>query len=253
MLAKVCPRCGAQYENLKSTTCPQCFAKLLVVDEATAEELSAARAAVEQTPEFQQTKAEDDAKFNEQSFGACFGVVLIALLTLIVGIMLIVAAVRRQHRQHAHPAVAGSRGAPADTSDILTPLPVAAAAPDDLLPLAVGIYSRTEIDDTVTLPGTLTHVQHAAYGPNSRTANSVHLEDQTLDVYVLSTGRPTSEQSAFLAGVAIAAQRGPNPSGHPRLVFATEHWRYAAIGPVSGDGAAPVQFRDALAAGFRRQ
>lgn len=250
MLAKVCPRCGAQYENLKSTTCPQCFAKLLVVDEATAEELSAARAAVERTPEFQQAKAEDDEKFKEQSFGACFGVVLISLLTVVVIGVLIFIAVRRHSRPAPRPSVAGTPAAPANTSDILTPLPVAAASPDDLLPTTVGSFSRIEIDQAVTLPGTLTRVCHAAYVPK-RITNSGGAEAQALDVYVLSTGRPTPEQSAFLAGVALAAQRGPDAGGHPRLVFATEHWRYAAIGPVDGGLTLPTQFRDALAARLR--
>ena len=249
MLAKVCPRCGAQYENLKSTTCPQCFAKLLVVDEATAEELSAARAAVEQSPEFREAKAEDDEKFREQSFGACLGVVLIALLTLIVGAALIYAAVRRQHAQPAHPIPARQPGVPANTSDILTPLPVAAASADDLLPATAGPFARIETDAQVTLPGTLTRVYHAAYRPSAQTGGGTP-DAQILDVYVLSTGRPTSEQSAFLAGVALAAQRGTDSSGHPRLVFATEHWRYAVIGPLRG-GTEPSQFRDALAAIFR--
>lgn len=249
MLAKVCPRCGAQYENLKSTTCPQCFAKLLVVDEATAEELSAARAAVEQSPEFQQAKAEDDEKFKEQSFGACFGVLLISLLTVIVIAVLIYAAAHRKPNSAASP-IKGSPRISAGTSDILTPLPVAAASPDDLLPPTVGPFTRIEIDGFVTLPGTLTHVYHAAYIPSAQ-AKSRPKEAQTLDVYVLSTGRPTSEQSAFLAGVAITAQRGPNESGHPNLVFATEHWRYAAIGPLQDGMAVPHQFRDALAARFR--
>ncbi len=249
MLAKVCPRCGAQYENLKSTTCPQCFAKLLVVDEATAEELSAARAAVEQSPEFQQAKADDDEKFREQSFGACFGVVLIALLTLIIGAVLIYAAVRRQQHHAPNRRDVIGHAAPANTTDILTPLPVAAASPNDLLPATVGPFTRLETDARITLPGTLTHVYHAAYLPSAQTKHRI-TEAQTLDVYVLSTGRPTSEQSAFLAGVALAAQRGPDVGGHPRLVFATEHWRYAAIGPV-GDVTGPTQFRDALAALFR--
>ena len=96
MPAKVCPRCGAQYPNLKSTTCPECFALLVTVDDATAEELTAARAEVEQTPEFQAVKAADDERFKMQSFGACLTVAVITVVTLILGIVLLVSAAHRR-------------------------------------------------------------------------------------------------------------------------------------------------------------
>ena len=125
MAAKVCPRCGAQYQNLKSTTCPQCFAVLVPVDDETAQELTAARREVEESQEFQEVKAADDERFSEQSFGACLGVVVITLVTVILAIVLIVLAA-----QHRRPA-AKRPGMPSVVTQIKaepqTTLPVAAA------------------------------------------------------------------------------------------------------------------------------
>lgn len=127
MPAKVCPRCGEQYEDLKSTTCPQCFARLLVVDEATAEELAAARAAVVQTPEFQTAKAEDDERFREQSFGACLGVVGIFAATAVLIVVLIVVALHRYGHPHRGSAVTAPSGVGV-VDNPMTPLPVAGAS-----------------------------------------------------------------------------------------------------------------------------
>ena len=96
MTAKVCPRCGCQYENFKSTTCPQCFAILVAVDEATAGELAAARAEVERSDEFKETKLADDERFRQQSFGACLGIAGLTLVTLIVAVVLLVSAAHRK-------------------------------------------------------------------------------------------------------------------------------------------------------------
>ncbi|MDQ2798883.1 MAG: hypothetical protein M3Y13_04480 [Armatimonadota bacterium] len=220
MSAKICPRCGAQYENLKSTTCPQCFARLLLVDEATAEELSQARAQVERSPEFQEAKAEDDERFRQQSFGACLGVLGITLATVVLVIVLVSVGVRRSHHiRHAigpkTPVVVTTPAPP------LTTLPVAAASLDDVMPAAIDTFKRTERDQDVSLPGTLTRVFHAAY----QTPNG-----QTTDVYALPSGNPTSEQSVFQTGVTLAAQMQKRQT----VFFATEHWHYAALGP-NGD------------------
>ena len=143
MTAKVCPRCGSQYENFKSTTCPQCFAILVAVDEATAEEMAAARAEVERSPEFQQAKTADDERFREQSFGACLGIAALTLATVALVIVLLVSAAHRRTARHFRqtaPKVASARLEP------LTTLPVAAAALDDVLPPTIAPYSRQSCD-----------------------------------------------------------------------------------------------------------
>jgi hypothetical protein len=237
MPAKVCPRCGAQYPNLKSTTCPECFAVLVTVDDATAEELTAARAEVEQTPEFQEVKAADDERFKQQSFGACLAVIGITVLTLILGIILIVSAAHRRDH-HAPPAVA--RTAPsAPVSTPLTTLPVAAATLDDVFPPALGPYQRLSRDRKTVLPATLTLLFHAVYAlPGGR----------PLDVYALPAGRPTPEMNEFRLGLALTAQTGGD---RPLLFFATEYWRFAALG-AAGDSTGPVALRDALTGHFQR-
>jgi len=234
MPAKVCPRCGAQYPNLKSTTCPECFAILVTVDDATAAEMTAARAEVERTPEFREVKAADDERFKHQSFGACLAVVAITVVTLIFGIFLIVSGARARHHQAAPVVVRAAPPAPA----ALTTLPVAAATLGDVFPPALGPYQRAALDQKTVLPSTLTTLFHATYAPPG---------GKPLDVYAMPAGRPTSEQNEFRLGLALTAQTGGD---RPLLFFATEYWRFAALG-AAGEGAGPGQFRDALAGHFR--
>ena len=235
--AKVCPRCGAQYENLKSTTCPQCFAILVPVDDTLARQLADARAEVERTPEFQAVKAEDDEQFKQQSFGACLSVAAITVATLLLAAVLITLAARR-HAVHstAPPGAVSMRPAPAP--DPLTTLPVAAAPLGDVFPPAIGPYTRQASDSDIVLTGTLTRLFHAVYAAPDGTK---------LDVYAVPSGRPTDEQNQFRLGLTLAAQTtGPRPL----LFFATEYWRFAALGPPAAPPA-PAAFRNALAAHFR--
>lgn len=220
MPAKICPRCGAQYENLRSTTCPQCFAKLLIIDQSTAEELTAARAQVEQTPEFQEAKANDDEQFREQSFGACLGIAAIVLLTVITVIVLLVHAMHHQH----HPA---SASVPASDSlasvKTLTALPVAAASIEDVLPLTLAGFHRVNDDQEVNIPGTLTRIFHAQYTAGTN----------TLNVYAIPADRPTPELNTFQLGLALASLTGRKGKHGSTDFFATEHWRYAVAGDSS--------------------
>ncbi len=237
MLAKVCPRCGAQYENLRSKTCPQCFAVLVAVDEATAEELAAARAQVEGSPEFQQAKAEDDERFKEQSFGACLGIIALTVATLIIAVVLIAAAARHHRAVSATPAPTGPAVSIVQPEP-LTTLPVAAAGLNDVMPLQFtsvsGAWQRTESDQDIILPGTLTPIFHAVY----------HSADhQTLDAYAIPAGRPTSEQNQFRLGLTLAAQMQKQQAAP--IFFATQYWHYAAAGPADGNA-----FETALAAYF---
>ncbi len=236
MTAKVCPRCGSQYGNLKSTTCPLCFAILVAVDEATAEELSAARAEVERSPEFLETKAADDERFRQQSFGACLGIAALTLATLIAAIVLLVSAAHRHSLSHAGPSVPIT--VTAAKAEPLTTLPVAAAGQDDVLPPTIGPYKRQSVDASMVLTGTLTPLFHGVYVTPTQTL---------LDVYALPAGRPTSEQNEFRLGLTVASQLGG--VSRPALFFATEYWHFGVLS-ASGDSAAPPAFRDALAAHF---
>ncbi len=235
MTAKVCPRCGSQYENFKSTTCPQCFAILVAVDEATAEELSAARAEVEQSPEFLETKAADDERFRQQSFGACLGIAALTLVTLVVVVVLLVSAA---HRHSVSRSSLPATVTAAAKEEPLTTLPVAAAGLDDVLPSTIGPYQRQSVDAGIVLTGTLTPLFHGVY------RTPVH---KTLDVYALPAGRPTAEQNEFRLGLTVAGQMGG--ASRPALFFATEYWHLAVLA-APGDMSAPPAFRDALAAHF---
>ncbi len=235
MTAKVCPRCGSQYENLKSTTCPQCFAILVAVDEQTAEELSAARAEVERSPEFQETKLADDERFRQQSFGACLGIAALTLATLIVAVVLLVSAA---HHRTAHQASIAVVKAAAAKDEPLTTLPVAAATLGEVLPPDIGPFPRQSADAGTVLTGTLTPLFHGVYQTSAR---------KGLDVYALPAGRPTAEQNEFRLGLTVASQVGG--ASRPTLFFATEYWHFAVLA-APGDSQAPAQFRDALATHF---
>ncbi len=259
MTAKVCPRCGCQYENFKSTTCPQCFAILVAVDEQTAEELSAARAEVERSPEFQETKLADDERFRQQSFGACLGIAALTLVTLLVAVVLLVSAA---HHRAAHTASAPVVQA-AVSNEPLTTLPVAAATPAEVLPTDIGPFQRQSVDANTALTGTLTPLFHGVYAESPLTPNNggtgqemmrkslppplLGAGGRLLDVYALPAGRPTSEQNEFRLGLTVASQVGG--ASRPTLFFATEYWRFAVLA-APGDSQTPTQFRDALAAHF---
>ncbi|MEO7720110.1 MAG: hypothetical protein ABIY70_28305 [Capsulimonas sp.] len=229
MAAKVCPRCGAQYASLKSATCPTCFAKLVVVDDETAAELAAARAEIENSEEFQETKEADDEQFRQQSFGACLGVVGITLVTLILVVVLIVTAVHKygRHDKSALTAVATapiSHGAP---DDPLTELPVTGASLTDVMPPQIETeeapaFARRKTDQETVLSGTLTPIYHATYQRGDGAIDS-------FDLYAIPTGQPTPEQNAFRTAIALSTKIGGGPP-RPMRIFATQHWRYAAVG-----------------------
>ena len=248
-LHKVCPRCGSQYENTRSTTCAQCFARLVPVDDTLAAELTAARAEVERTPEFKETKARDDDRFREQSFGACLVVVGLVIATLVIIMAVIGVSVQREHRKHRSASTA-ARPAPqaaaaVSANDILTARPVAGSPIGDVLPPDLGKFHRIAFDQDVVLPGTFTPIFHGTYstGPAPPT---------TIQVYAIPTGRPTDEQNEFRLGVTLSSniRAGASP---PLNIFATEHWRYAAVlTSASGPGDALGEFKAAMAEVFGR-
>ena len=232
MAAKVCPRCGAQYQNLKSTTCPQCFAVLVPVDDETAQELTAARREVEESAEFQEVKAADDERFSEQSFGACLGVVVITLVTLILAIVLIVLAA--QHRRPAAKLPGKPSAVTVSRAEPQTTLPVAAATLDEVMPPTIGPYQCLTADKATVLTGTLTTIFHALYTTPG---------GQPLDVYALPAGRPTPEQNEFRLGLTLAAQVGG--TNRPLEFFSTQYWRFALLA-APGQTAANAEIRSAL-------
>lgn len=261
MTAKVCPRCGSQYENFKSTTCPQCFAILVAVDEETADELAAARAEVEGSDEFKETKLADDERFRQQSFGACLGIAALTLLTLVVAVVLLVSAA---HRKSAHPQTVVGPKVAVVREDPLTTLPVAAAGLEEVLPAQMGPFNRQSADANTVLTGTLTPLFHGVYstqvsqspnnGGNGKESQGHDLTPsllgaggRSLDVYALPAGRPTTEQNEFRMGVTLASQIGG--ANRPTLFFATEYWHFAVLA-APRDLDASGQFRDALATHF---
>ena len=233
MPAKVCPRCGNLYEDLKSKTCPNCFAVLESIDRETAQAMARARADVEQTPEFQAIKTAEDERWREQSFGACLGVVGIFLVTVVFAVVLItVAAHRHSPRVKTPVAAATVVSAPRNS---LSPLPTANAAAEEVLPARAGAFDRTSHDQD-TLPGTNTAVFHAAYalrGDPLRTA----------DVFAVPADRPAAEQNEFQESIALAARLQKQAT--PPVPFQTSHWRYVLLGPAADELATALatQFR----------
>jgi len=241
------------------------------VDEETAGELAAARAEVEHSDEFKETKLADDERFRQQSFGACLGIAALTLLTLIVAIVLLVSAA---HRKSAHTENVARPQAKIVREDPLTTLPVAAASLEEVLPVQIGPFTRQSADAGTVLTGTLTPLFHGVYvrrdplAPNNggtglgegkgaaSSAPTARVRTLTppllgaggaLDVYALPAGRPTTEQNEFRLGVTLASQFGGTK--RPALFFATEYWHFAVLA-APGDFNTPTQFRDALAAHF---
>jgi len=236
MPAKICPRCSAYYGSLKSKTCPQCFAVLETIDDETAGELTATQAQIERTPEYQEAKAADDERFQEQSFGACLGVLGIILATIILIVAVIVIGVHRHHQQGLLTHKPRITTAP----EPLTALPVAAATLEDVMPPTIGAFRRVSSDQSVMLTGTLTPIFHSVYAtPNL----------PPLEVYAIPAGLPTTQEDQFRQGIALAVQMG-GQAGRTPLFFSTQYWRFAVIA-APGQETVPATFRDALAAHFK--
>jgi hypothetical protein len=217
MPQKVCPRCGAQYATLKSATCPQCFAKLIEVDDETAAEMAAARAAIEKSPEYQQAKAEEDEKFRHQSFQACLAVVAMAIAIAVLAVALLVTAKRREQRMatRAHSVV--SRPA----------APAPQARVEDVMPATVGSFQREKMDERAALSGTVTLIYHAAYVPAAEPNGS------TFDVYAIPLDRPAAELARFRDVVQLAALAGTKP--RPVTEVTGKPFLYEIVGAAGGN------------------
>ena len=223
MAAKICPRCGNLYEDLKSKTCPNCFAVLEPIDRETAQAVARARAEVEESPEWQAVKAAEDERWRQQSFGACLGVVGIFLATVVLSFVLIAVAARRQ-RPHPLPAVTRTAPTPS-TQAILSPTPAANAALEEVMPARIGPFVRT-LRETVPLPGLSSSAFHAAYELNGDPL-------RTVEVFAFLNARPPAEQNEFASSVAFAARL--QKQAQPPQPFLTQSWRYAVLGPATSD------------------
>jgi hypothetical protein len=208
---KICPRCGAFYQDLISNTCPQCFAKLEMLDDADAAELIAEQESRSRDPEFVNLKRMDDERFQEQSFGACMVVVLLFLVTVIVCTLLVSVAV---HRQEAREAQVAAR-APAKASSY--PGQKASPVVDRLLPMELDVLPRRGVNDDLVVPGTFYPIYHAAY-------------DGGVDVYALPTDTPDDDhmQAVHLA-VAFMSERASPPM--PTREIKTHRAIYFIVAP----------------------
>jgi hypothetical protein len=188
---KLCPRCGAFYQDLSSKTCPQCFAKLTLLDDEAAAELIAEQERRASDPDILAQRSADDEKFKEQAFGACLSVVGIAVLTVIVcAVMIVVGA------KHYHGNVQVQPSKPIETS---IGSAVSSLSYQELPETLIG-FSRTEIDNDMALPGSVARVAHAQYGSG-------------LQVYAVpSEGLSDDQLSSLRLAVSFAANQHQPPA-----------------------------------------
>jgi len=229
MSAKVCPRCGSLFQSLKSATCPQCFAILDTIDDQTAQELASEKTKEESSEEFQAARKQDNEQWAEQSFKACLSVVGITFLTVVVSIIILVAAVR--HSRHNAALKSGQAA-------VIQPVvkgqgPSTAALPNEILPSTAGIYTRTALESDIALPGVTDSIIHGTYS----------LPGHTFDVFVIRQTSLETNGDAFKLGCDMAAHVGAS-SFTVRPIFqgaAGPNWTYAVIGDNEPDGAAKAQ------------
>jgi hypothetical protein len=210
-VSKLCPRCGAFYQDLTSKTCPQCFAKLDLLDDADAASLIAEQERRASDPDILQARSVEDEKFKEQAFGACVSVVFIGLITLIVCAVIVVIAT---HRFRPRIQLSTNKA----TQTYINAASIVES--DTIMPKQINGSNRTLLDSSLVLPGSLTHVVHAVY------SNGVQ-------VYAVSNVDLTDEQdSAFRLAVSFAAkQHTPELTS---LDMPTRAMHYIILAPDSG-------------------
>ncbi len=207
-IPKLCPRCGAFYQDLSSQTCPQCFARLEVLSDDDAIALIAEQEKRASDPEILRLKAADDEQFREQSFGACFGVALILLATVIIAAIFIISAAHRQARytaadSHSVSVTQPSSGLPADF--------------DTIIPRKLAGSMRSEEDVDQTLPGTNIAIYHATYTSGDQ-------------VFALTSMQATSSHTATLTFAASFAAKQHAPP-YLQQEVRTAVAQYSVIGP----------------------
>jgi hypothetical protein len=183
---KLCPRCGAFYQDLTSKTCPQCFAKLELLDDDAAASLIIEQERRASDPEVLQNRSAEDEKFKEQAFGACLTVAFVGLVTFIVCVAIIIVAAHSYRPKYIGVTSQQNRNGSrmVRLSDI-----------DTVLPLQLLGEKQTEQDSSLVLPGSLSRVNHTAY------ANGVQ-------VYAVESAGLTDDQNAaFRLAVSFAAKQ----------------------------------------------
>ena len=211
---KLCPRCGAFYQDIASQTCPQCFAKLAPLNERDASALIAQQDERALDPEFLKLKQADDEKFREQSFGACLGVGLVLTLMVVVSVVFVVVAAHR--RSGTAPIAMTTRRYEAQVRSLQSP----GAQPADFdrfVPLRLADANRVTADSDLALPGGAAPIYHGQY------ANGCQ-------VYGVPGRLPSDEQlgALRLAAAFVAEQQ------KPALIeqeVATAKAQYIVIGP----------------------
>jgi hypothetical protein len=214
---KICPRCGAFYQDLTSHTCPQCFAKLDLISDADAEELIAAQERRAAEPEYVALKIAEDETFKEQSFGACFGVAAVALAVIAASVALCVIAVGRER------LVSNTAPGPASQSATASPVYSGPLPPDfdEIVAPTIGSAHRRSADVSLALPGTITRIYHGVY-------------DNGVQVFAIDNPRATDDQIAMLqfAGAVAAQQHMP---ALQEQELTTTKAQYVVVGPNERD------------------
>ena len=206
---KICPRCGAFYQDLASHTCPQCFAKLDLLSDADAAELIAQQEQRARDPEYARLKGAEDEQFKEQSFGACLAVVLVGIAVLVAAIVLLVVASRRPTPRLVDSSVSAPR-----TAGLQAVLP---SDFDIVIPRDLADAVRVSYDAAIALPGTTDLVYHGVYSDGAQ-------------VYAVTDPTVTDDQLATLQFAAsIAAVQDPPPTILQEVVTSKAH--YVVVGP----------------------
>ncbi len=204
--ARYCPRCGAFYPSLKSDTCPQCFAKVAIVDEDTTRQLAQIEAAQGDDPEYVAQKARDDERFKEQSFGACLTVILILISTIVCAAVIISIA----SRSHRKPI-----GLVSERNAMLTTTTVTNIA--SLFPLGLNGLARISVDKPLSIEGVSIPMYCADYA-------------RGVQVYCLpGSDVGLSDQKAFYANVDAAAHSRYPPLAQEEIEKQSEH--YGVLAP----------------------
>ena len=181
--SRFCPRCGAFYNNLKSRTCPQCFSRLEVLGDDAAESLSAAIAAHTSDPEAVAAKQAEDERYREQSFGGCLGIAIIGLLTVILSVAIVTAALHMR----ARPAATGAGRAQTRAADT----GVSGSQASVVRPFPYGGAGDVKGNGNGAFPATI----------------AVLAGDTT--VYKIGRATPADELTKFRHAVEKAADRSP--------------------------------------------
>lgn len=205
--AKLCPRCGAFYQDLRSQTCPQCFARLEILDKDTANRLSQEQAARIFEPAFLEAKAVADERFKEQSFGACLAIAGIVLATLVVSVVFIWLAATREHLRPVAAVPAAALSAPQ---------PLAST----LLPPILGGFARRGIENEGNMPGKGIPLYRGIYRGG-------------IQVYAAPIAGGQNQQEALHLAATLAAQQHNPPLLLQEITTAKAH--YAILGPSRPD------------------